>query len=245
MRLPSPSGRAAVLLATAAVPLPLHHSAHHADKHHHHRHAHRVAPPNARQPQHRHKTDRVALARLVATTTARDAAAKHSGVRARAAGDPSDTISDFKFAPGSITVHVGDTITWTNDGPSPHSATANNQSFDTGILKKGQSASHTFSQAGTFTYFCTVHPFMHGTVVVVADHTSSSTPASGTPASTSASGSGSAASTTPATATSATPTASSQGTLPLTGMDSAAAVVIGVALAGGGFAIRRRIKSGH
>ena len=48
--------------------------------------------------------------------------------------------------------------------PDAHSATANDGSFDTGILSKGGSGSHTFTQAGTFSYICTPHPFMKGTV---------------------------------------------------------------------------------
>src|SRR5207248_3918997 len=131
--------------------------------------------------------------------------------RAISAGaDPGVTIADFRFAPRTTTVHVGDTITWSNVGPSPHSAIARNGSFDTGILHKGQSGSHTFTQAGTFSYFCTVHPFMHGTVVVLASTQPSQSPPSGstsgsqgsgtTPSSGSASGtaSGAASGSTPA-----------------------------------------------
>ncbi len=95
---------------------------------------------------------------------------------AHAANDTSVTISDFQFTPATITIHVGDTVTWTNHGPSAHTATANNGSFNTGVLQKGHSASHTFTTAGTFTYICQIHPFMHGTVVVLANTTSTTTP---------------------------------------------------------------------
>jgi methylmalonyl-CoA mutase C-terminal domain/subunit len=91
--------------------------------------------------------------------------------RATAAADTGVTISDFEFAPASVTVDVGDTVTWTNDGPTPHSATADDGSFDTGIFDAGQSRSHTFDQAGTFAYFCTPHPNMRGTVNVRAAST--------------------------------------------------------------------------
>ena len=150
------------------------------------------------------------------------------GLTAHAAGDPGDTISDYTFSPATITVHVGDTITWTNNGPSPHTATASNGSFNTGTLKKGQSASHTFTQAGTFAYICTIHPFMHGTVVVLAQATSnnsSGTSTSGTSATT--------------TATTTTATAASTGGLPSTGLDLGATVLCGLALAGLGWAARR------
>jgi plastocyanin len=89
-------------------------------------------------------------------------------VTAVAAASTGVTISDFQFSPGAVTVNVGDTVTWTNDGPTPHSATANDGSFDTGIMDAGQSGSHTFTAAGTFSYICTPHPNMTGTVTVVA-----------------------------------------------------------------------------
>ena len=81
------------------------------------------------------------------------------------------TVRDFAFAPGSVTVDVGDTVTWTNEGPTPHTATADDGSFDTGVFEAGESRSHTFDQAGTFQYFCQPHPQMRGTVTVRAAST--------------------------------------------------------------------------
>jgi plastocyanin len=167
------------------------------------------------------------------------------------AGDPADTISDFQFAPATITVHVGDTITWTNDGPSPHSATAYNGSFDTGTLEKGQSGSHTFTQAGTFTYYCRIHPFMHGTVVVVGS-TSSGTPpgttttSATTPTTTTAPTTTSASPTTTAAGTSTTGTTnttSSAPSLPVTGLNLAATALVGLLMLGAGIVIRRRLAA--
>lgn len=83
---------------------------------------------------------------------------------ARAAASASVTIRDFDFTPKSVTVNEGDTVTWTNQGPTVHTATGDG--FDTGNLKKGESGSHTFASAGTFAYICTPHPFMKGTVTV-------------------------------------------------------------------------------
>jgi len=85
-----------------------------------------------------------------------------------AAASTGVTISDFQFAPSAVTVNVGDTVTWTNAGPTPHSATANDGSFDTGIMDEGGSGSHTFTEAGSFSYICTPHPNMTGTVTVQA-----------------------------------------------------------------------------
>lgn len=83
---------------------------------------------------------------------------------ARAAAG-SVVIRDFEFSPGTVTVAAGETVTWTNSGPSEHSATSD--SFDTGILAKGERGSNTFGSGGTFSYFCTVHPSMKATVRVV------------------------------------------------------------------------------
>jgi plastocyanin len=97
-----------------------------------------------------------------------DAPVEKKKTIAVAAASTGVTISDFKFSPSDVTVNVGDTVTWSNSGPAPHSATATDGSFDTGILDKGGSGSHTFSKPGTFSYICTPHPFMKGTVTVQA-----------------------------------------------------------------------------
>ena len=152
--------------------------------------------------------------------------------RAHAASDPVVTISNFQFSPSTITVHVGDTITWTNHGPSAHTATASNGSFDTGLLQKGTSASHTFTQAGTFTYFCRIHPFMHGTVLAL--------PAATTPTASPRPGSGE---TRPSSASATAPTqtvpSAGSATLPVTGMNVAADAAFGFLLVGLGLTLRR------
>jgi LPXTG-motif cell wall-anchored protein len=87
---------------------------------------------------------------------------------ATTAASASVTISDFKFTPDTVTVNEGDTVTWTNEGPTAHTATAEDGSFDTGTLRKGESGSATFTSAGTINYICTPHPNMKGKVVVQA-----------------------------------------------------------------------------
>jgi len=89
---------------------------------------------------------------------------------------------DFGFSPGVIIVPPGTTVTWTNTGQQPHSATStvsetNPNTFDTGILLNGQSASVTFDKPGTYDYFCVPHPFMRGKVIVDPN----APPPSGTP----------------------------------------------------------------
>ncbi len=78
------------------------------------------------------------------------------------------SVGDNFFSPRTVSIAVGDTVTWRNDGQAPHSATADNGSFDTGVFNAGQSRSHTFSSAGTFSYFCTVHGAAQSGTVRVA-----------------------------------------------------------------------------
>ena len=75
-------------------------------------------------------------------------------------------IPDFAFSPRTIEIRVGDTVRWTNRDSVAHSATAQNGSFDTGLLSDGESGSVRFTAAGTYRYICTPHPDMTGTVVV-------------------------------------------------------------------------------
>jgi plastocyanin len=84
------------------------------------------------------------------------------------AADASVTIANFAFDPATVTVNVGDSVTWTNDDGTAHTATAGDGSFDTGNIGGGQSATVTFDTAGTFAYVCSIHPQMAGTVVVEA-----------------------------------------------------------------------------
>jgi plastocyanin len=213
---------AAAALAAVVVPLPLH------------------PTPGARNPHPARKAATVHRSAAVWRHRAKLdlRASRHRPHRivvplAHAAGDPSDTISDFQFSPATITVHVGDTITWSNAGPTDHTATARDGSFDTGVLKKGTSGSHTFTATGTFAYYCTIHPFMHGTVVVLAS-TASATPSQGS-GSSGSSGSGASAGTSAGQASSS----SSTNTLPNTGFDTGAALACGVVLLGAGLALRR------
>jgi plastocyanin len=82
------------------------------------------------------------------------------------ASSSSVEIKGFAFNPATITVPVGTTVTWTNQDAAPHTATADDKSFDTGRLDQGKSGSVTFDKPGTYTYTCTFHPNMKGTVVV-------------------------------------------------------------------------------
>lgn len=84
------------------------------------------------------------------------------------AADTAVTIADFAFAPGSVAIQVGDTVTFTNQDGTAHTARAVDGSFDTANLDSGQASTITFGTAGTFDYICAIHPQMTGTVVVEA-----------------------------------------------------------------------------
>jgi plastocyanin len=78
------------------------------------------------------------------------------------------SIENFAFMPASLSVQVGDTVTWTNNDDAPHTATADNGAFDSDTLDIGGTNSFTFTTAGEFTYFCSIHPDMTGTITVQA-----------------------------------------------------------------------------
>jgi LPXTG-motif cell wall-anchored protein len=151
-----------------------------------------------------------------------------------AAATENVTISDFQFTPAQITVQQGDTVTWTNEGPTAHSATASDGSFDTGIFSAGGSRSQTFDEAGTFAYICTPHPNMTGTVVVEASSSGGGSGDSGSGSSdTGSSDSGSSSS-------SSSGSSSSGSGLPATGADALALAILGVLMLALGFALQRR-----
>lgn len=76
-------------------------------------------------------------------------------------------IVEFTYQPDPVTVQVDGKVIWQNQDTAPHTATADDGSFDTGTIEKGKIGSATFKEVGTFTYFCEIHPEMKGTVEVV------------------------------------------------------------------------------
>lgn len=77
-------------------------------------------------------------------------------------------IDNFSFAPATLTVAVGTAVTWTNRDDIPHTvvSTDDPRAFKSKVLDTDEKFSYTFTKAGTFPYFCSVHPKMTGTVVV-------------------------------------------------------------------------------
>ncbi len=76
-------------------------------------------------------------------------------------------IADFAYDPDPVTIEEGGKVTWINRDAAPHTATAEDGSFDTGTLEEGKLKSESFKQPGTYAYICSIHPQMQGTVEVV------------------------------------------------------------------------------
>ena len=75
-------------------------------------------------------------------------------------------VDNFTFSPDAVTVPVNSTVTWVNKDDLPHTVVANDGSFKSRALDTDQEFSHTFSKAGTYSYYCSVHPKMVGKIVV-------------------------------------------------------------------------------
>lgn len=85
------------------------------------------------------------------------------------AADQSVAISGFSYSPASVTISVGDTVTWTNSDAQAHTATADDSTWNTGTISgSGGTGAVTFSTAGSFPYHCSIHSQMTGTVTVQA-----------------------------------------------------------------------------
>lgn len=76
------------------------------------------------------------------------------------------SIDNFAFVPAILTVHRGDTVTWTNHDEEPHTVAAEDGSFRSPGMDANGTFSFTFANPGSYDYICSIHPVMHGTVVV-------------------------------------------------------------------------------
>ncbi|MEO8092339.1 MAG: plastocyanin/azurin family copper-binding protein [bacterium] len=150
-------------------------------------------------------------------------ATETAATTAVAKGSASVQMRDFAFSPASVTIDVGDSVSWTNVGATDHDAVSS--AFSTATVSPGSSASETFSTAGTFSYVCSFHPQMKGTVQVVgtggAGGTTSDTDSTTLPGS-------------EAAAAAAADAAGSASALPATGQSEPPLLVVGLGLVGCG-----------
>jgi plastocyanin len=91
--------------------------------------------------------------------------ASPTGPAAPVAGE-AVSIDNFAFVPATLTVSAGSTVTWTNHDEEPHTVAASDGSFHSPGMGSQARYSHRFPTAGRFDYVCSIHPFMHATVVV-------------------------------------------------------------------------------
>jgi plastocyanin len=75
-------------------------------------------------------------------------------------------IDNFVFGPQTLTVPVGATVTWTNKDDIPHTTVSTDGVFKSKVMDTDEKYSYTFTKAGTYSYYCSVHPKMTGKVVV-------------------------------------------------------------------------------
>lgn len=172
-----------------------------------------------------------------------------ASAKAQVAGAGSVTMKDFSFSPGSISIKAGESVSWTNRGKEPHTATGDG--FDTGVVKSGGSGSARFPRAGSFPYVCSIHPSMRGTVRVASaagggDADRGTDPSAGgepkgEPASSSRPSVVGQASATRAAGTND----SGRPALASTGLDAWLLASLGVALLAGGIGLRRHTPQGN
>jgi plastocyanin len=175
--------------------------------------------------------------------------------RAKSSSTKSVSMIDFAFDPGAITVRAGDTVQWTNLGTAKEGHSASSPEFDSGILQTGGTYSFTFRQPGTFSYVCSTHPDMKGSVRVLAASTGSgNSQASGKKKSGSSGSSGGGSGSSSSNASGSAPAATGSGSesaavsspgaagsdssLPSTGSDSLLLASVGLLLLDLGLALR-------
>jgi plastocyanin len=106
---------------------------------------------------------------LLVSATAIISCGKSSGYMPSMNNTPaanSVSIVNMSFSPATLTVTAGTNVTWTNNDGMTHTVTADDDSFDSGNITMGSKFSKVFPTAGTFSYHCTIHPTMKGTIVV-------------------------------------------------------------------------------
>ena len=99
-------------------------------------------------------------------STAYGAPASTAATTTAATAPNAATIKGFSFQPDVLKVKVGAKVTWTNDDTVAHTVTADTNSFASGNLQPGGSFSFAFTRPGTYAYHCSIHPSMHGSVIV-------------------------------------------------------------------------------
>ena len=107
----------------------------------------------------------VGVTALLAAALPKLTAAGETVVQAAASPATID-IDNFAFAPATLTVAAGTTVTWKNEDDSPHRIGDKNGTFKSAALDTDDTFSHTFAAPGEYPYICTIHPYMVGKIIV-------------------------------------------------------------------------------
>ncbi|HTS39903.1 MAG TPA: plastocyanin/azurin family copper-binding protein [Xanthobacteraceae bacterium] len=109
------------------------------------------------------KVETIAVGNAPRKVVVQSAAAGHAG---------NVSITNFAFAPGTITIKAGESVTWINNDGAPHTVTFKDGSVKSDSLLPGGTFSHVFEQPGAYDYYCSFHEFMTGRVIVQAKEAS-------------------------------------------------------------------------
>ena len=75
-------------------------------------------------------------------------------------------IQNYAFSPSALTIQKGANVTWTNYDSVQHHVVSDSSAFSSPLLNKGDTYTHQFNNTGSFSYICSIHPYMKGTIVV-------------------------------------------------------------------------------
>jgi len=106
------------------------------------------------------------FATVIVATLLLSAAPPGSSAKAPQPTSAEVKVDNFSFGPASLSVAVGTTVTWTNRDDIPHTVVSTDKVFKSKVLDTDEKFSFTFDKAGTYPYFCSIHPKMTGSVVV-------------------------------------------------------------------------------
>jgi len=109
---------------------------------------------------------RWAMPVMIAMLLAGSLSVKASGDGNPAAAPAEVKIDNFSFGPQTVTVPVGTTVTWTNRDDIPHTAVSTDGVFKSKVMDTDEKFTYTFTKPGTYSYYCTIHPKMTGTIIV-------------------------------------------------------------------------------
>jgi len=119
------------------------------------------------------KVPALAMVAFVVIVASQDAFAETQVTIPNEASQPSCAESGSCFLPSEVTIGVGESVTWHNDSTAAHTVTSGNPEdgpdgvFDSSLFLGGDTFSHTFTESGQYQYYCQIHPWMTGTVIVV------------------------------------------------------------------------------